>query len=505
MILGDALRLKLPRDAAEKLARNGKLARVQAKLLSEDHYTDSYFDTPRSSFYRAGTTFRVRTQGSTSTQTIRQLQPNGAEMVLKRQLPNASQVIDVSEDWDDQLALGRTSVLPSRRIFSANIARRVYRLSAAGCKLKLTLFEGEIRSAGPVFNYVAETVCDGVLELVKGDRQVFFDYALALVEAYDARLQTDTIANRGFALTSPSLKKSHAKARKVRLDPGMSVGTAFEAILQSSISHLLANQTAALRGDPNGIHQTRVAMRRLRAALRAFKRALPYEGRKAFNGELRWFQQRTGPARDWHVFADETLPRLKARHVSAEALTSLRKLAARDGQIQAREAAKLLQSRRHTRMLLRFGKWVASLFEDGRCPQFADPVLPFARKTLAKTHRDLLKELEQARPNVMEDMHHVRIRGKKARYACEFFAALFEGESVKTYLQLVETLQDRLGAANDARVAKHLIAELEHGKLSPATIDGIQLWSSERVARCLDQASPTLQALQSAQPFWKTS
>ena len=264
----------------------------------------------------------------------------------------------------------------------------------------------------------------------------------------------------------------------------------------------MSNQAAALRCDPKGIHQTRVAIRRLRAALRAFKAVLPYEGRKAFNGELRWFQQRTGPARDWHVFVDETLPRLKPRDVSAQEMAVLRKLAAQVGRARAEEASQLLQSKRYTRLLLRFGRWIAELYEDNRAEVLQDPVLAFARTTLRKTHRDLFKELERARPGVMEDMHKVRLRGKKARYAAEFFAALFEGDETQTYVETVEDLQDRLGAANDASVARLLVAELEYGKLDPATIDGIQSWSSRRVTRCLDQARPTLQLLQSADKFW---
>ncbi|NNF77005.1 MAG: CHAD domain-containing protein, partial [Rhizobiales bacterium] len=224
--------------------------------------------------------------------------------------------------------------------------------------------------------------------------------------------------------------------------------------------------------------------------------------RKAFNGELRWFQQRTGPTRDWHVFTDETLDRFKPSDVSAEELMILRKLSVQQGQMHGREAATLLQRRRYIRMLLRLGRWITELLEDKHAPGLWGPVLPFAGKALGSAHRDLLRQIERARPGSMEDMHKVRLCGKKVRYAGEFFSSLFGREDAQAYVQTVERLQDRLGAANDARVARGLVMELEHGKLKPETIYGIQAWSHRRVSRCLDQAQPVLQALQSAEAFW---
>lgn len=503
MIFGDALKLKLSPETAGRLVDKGKLAGVPVELEAKTSYTDAYFDTPRYSYYKSGTVFALRTEGWAATQTISQLGPGGMETLSSAQLSSQSQMLDLGEGWRGHLGLKPNAPPPTRRIFSSDLEEYRFILRTESCKIRLTLVTGEIRVSGPVFKYVAETVCDAALELISGSEQGLLDYALKLVETQGAQLQTDTIAERGFALTSTALQKSHAKAVKVQLDPSHTVGTGLRAILRSTITHLLSNQTAALRHDVNGVHQTRVAIRRLRAALRAFKAVLPYEGRKAFNGELRWFQQRTGPARDWHVFIDETLPRLKAKYVDPEEMPVLRKLAVQEGRMHAQEAAELLQSRRYARLLLRFGRWVAELFEDDRARHLRKPITPFARKTLAKTHRDLLKELKAARPGHMEDMHKVRIRGKKARYAGEFFAALFESDESRQYLNIVENLQERLGGANDARVARALVTELKHGILLPQTITGVQAWSSRRVARCLDQARPTLRALQTAAPFWK--
>ncbi len=503
MIFSEALKLTVSPQTAENLSRGGTWAGLAAELTSDRKITDAYFDTPRYSFFKTGITFCLRKEGWGHTQVVRQVHADATQTAWTTELSPHSQTLVLSDVWAQHLGLKPNTAPPSRRVFSADFRQRSFEMACKKSAFALTVRIGEIRVAGPVFKYVAEPICEVELMPVKGSERALFDFALKLAEAGDARFQPDTVVSRGFALTSRSLQKPHHKARKVKLEAHITVGQALEAILQSTVAHLLSNQTAALRGDPNGVHQTRVAMRRLRAALRAFKAVLPYEGRKAFNGELRWFQQRTGPARDWHVFVDETLPRLNPSDVSPEEMTVLRKLAAQEGKMHAREAAELLQSRRYTRLLLRFGRWSAELFEAKNHKALKGPVVPFARKTLAKTHRDLLKQIDKARPGSIEDMHKVRIRGKKARYAGEFFAALFEGEAAQTYISTVETLQDRLGAANDARVARALVSELEHGRLQPESVDGLRAWSSRRALRCVDQARPTLRALHSVERFWK--
>ena len=503
MIFSGALRLRVSQETAERLVKADRLAGLSAKLLSRRRMSDAYFDTVRYSFFKLGTTVRIRREGRMQTQTVRRLQPDANETACTTGLSGQSQVPVLGERWAAEHGLRRNASPPNRRIFTADLRQCHFAVANKKSTFKLTTIVGDIHLANPVFKYVAEPVREVELVPVKGSERALFEFALELVESDRASIQPDTIASRGFALASRALQKKHAKAQKVKLDPSMSVGAAFEAIIQSTIGHLLDNQTAALRGDPNGVHQTRVAMRRLRAALRAFKAALPYEGRKAFNGELRWFQQRTGPARDWHVFEDETLARLKPDDVDEAEMKVLRKLAARQGQIHAHEAAQLLQSRRYTRLLLRFARWVAELYETKGDGRLHGPIVPFARKTLAKAHRELLKEIEQVRPGSIEDIHKVRIRGKKVRYAGEFFAALFDEDRAKSYISTVEALQDRLGAANDARVARGLVGELEHGKLTPATIHGLQSWSSRRVSRCVEQARPTLRALRSIDRFWK--
>ena len=77
--------------------------------------------------------------------------------------------------------------------------------------------------------------------------------------------------------------------------------------IDAALVHLLANVGPAERADVEGVHQVRVAVRRLRAALALFKPHLPPVTLGRFNDELRRLGGIFGRARDWDVFVCETL------------------------------------------------------------------------------------------------------------------------------------------------------------------------------------------------------
>ena len=88
----------------------------------------------------------------------------------------------------------------------------------------------------------------------------------------------------------------------------MSAGEAFKVICFTCLNHLQANQPGVVRGeDPEYLHQARVALRRLQSGLDAFKRIAASEALDSHARALRQFTRALGPARDWDVFAGQTL------------------------------------------------------------------------------------------------------------------------------------------------------------------------------------------------------
>ena len=107
-----------------------------------------------------------------------------------------------------------------------------------------------------------------------------------------------------------------------------------------------------------------------------------------------------------------------------------------------------------------------------------------------------------ARDGDDEARHHLRIAGKKLRYAAEGLACLYGARRVAAYLARLKALQDALGALNDLAAAEPLIAAL---KLSPqaafAAGELVGLKAAAR-ARLLSQATKALGRLEDATPFW---
>src|SRR5258708_29985528 len=88
----------------------------------------------------------------------------------------------------------------------------------------------------------------------------------------------------------------------------MSVEAAVERIGRRCLTHLLRKEQAALAGEPEGVHQMRVAIRRLRSALLALKRPLQEKHYGWVSEELRWIGHALAPVRNLDIFATSLLP-----------------------------------------------------------------------------------------------------------------------------------------------------------------------------------------------------
>ena len=105
------------------------------------------------------------------------------------------------------------------------------------------------------------------------------------------------------AMRSSRAEKADAiKAAPVRLAPDADVQSAFRIIARACLHQLVANQSVMLAGDAEGLHQMRVALRRLRAAISLFSDMLADPQTDALKGEFKWITAELGPAREFEVF-----------------------------------------------------------------------------------------------------------------------------------------------------------------------------------------------------------
>jgi CHAD domain-containing protein len=172
-------------------------------------------------------------------------------------------------------------------------------------------------------------------------------------------------------------------------------------------------------------------MRRLRAALRAYRRILPRRKSERVARHLRRLSPVLGNARDWDVLIARTAPdarmRARARAAREAAIATL----AADEFIGLLDAARGLEAR-----------------------QSDQPLKAFASASLERAHRKLMKAAAGIDWSDARRRHAVRIRVKRLRYACEFFAPAFSAS--EPYIGALRALQEALGQLNDISVGRRL-------------------------------------------------
>lgn len=242
------------------------------------------------------------------------------------------------------------------------------------------------------------------------------------------------------------------------------VNEAFAAILWHNVEALLAWQKAAKSWeDIEGVHQVRVALRRMRSALAIFRSAIPRRYTERWSQEMRQLASALGPARDLDVFISEGLEPLMAQ-LPLPGAKPLLGLAEQHRAAAYDAVRRMLDSLEYRRFKKDFRAWLkaegwrsAELSEPQRRGLDADAV-GFARRTLNKHLRKVLKTGRDADQDSPDELHQLRIQCKKLRYAVEFFLPLFEG--TEEFLAHMKKLQDLLGILHDVAVMPVLIDSL---------------------------------------------
>ncbi len=217
---------------------------------------------------------------------------------------------------------------------------------------------------------------------------------------------------------------------------------------------LTANIEGLLRYDnPEYVHQARVALRRVRSAIRLFDRE-QNDVPRSLADDLRWFARALGDARDWDVLADETLPSLTDA-IGGDAVKRLvAKADAKRNQARAniRNAAR---STRYAALVLHGERWCMTAAPAGAA-SLADAAAPEARRASKKLLRSARFFAALSAPR----RHQVRILAKRLRYALDLFAVALPKQATARYIEALAELQDMLGQLNDASVAKAVLPQL---------------------------------------------
>lgn len=224
------------------------------------------------------------------------------------------------------------------------------------------------------------------------------------------------------------------------------------AAMQRQVDAIQAHEAGARAGrDPEDVHQMRVAVRRLRAILRATRSLFDPKWVDRLRRELKWLGTALGGVRDLdvlHAYLRSQLEALPAPERREAQQYLLRRLDA--DRVRAMAALRAaLASPRYSRLLARLK--VALRHPPVR--RSAVSLLGIAATEFKKL-RKAVKALSK-RPRA-DELHAVRIKGKRARYAAEVVQSII-GRRADQFIDEAKKLQDILGEHQDSVVAEEYL------------------------------------------------
>ncbi len=471
---------------------------------------NTYYDTPELDLRQRGIALRLRRKGWAVWLMTVKGGDSGAGGLAQRsewEAPTRPGVFDFSIVTDEKLRKFLESHHSRlQAVFSTDFTRTAWVLKRAGAVVELALDRGKI-SALPVTGAaapVSEPLCEVELELIEGaSPDVLFDLAIEL--ATDLHLHPEILskAERGYMLADGALAQP-VKAFSSPVKKEMSPVEAFRSIALSCLAQLQRNEAGAIAGDkPEYVHQARVAIRRLRSALRLFSPVLSVPFVEIYSPRWRELAGHLGSARDWDVFLTETLAPLEEAFPGDADLVVLRARGeAAKAKAQA-SAGTALTRQAYSQLLLAFS---AALFRveaptiDGQVKSSNLRLRKFARRGLHKRVAMIERLVHEHGKMNAERRHDLRIAFKKLRYALEFFAPILPHQRLMAYQSSLSTIQDLLGTLNDQVTASRLIKEI-HPKTEPDSLT--RGWIAGRTQLLIISLNSELRTFMSSRKPWR--
>ncbi|PVB61184.1 CYTH and CHAD domain-containing protein [Labrenzia sp. 011] len=461
------LKLELDPMAQDALKRAGSIEGFTAGRAVTRTLQSIYFDTPDQALRKAKISLRVRKTGRSWVQTVKigTGVMAGLSTAVEAEHPVSGRALDFSviEDPDVRKKLadtiGDASLGECFETVMKRTTRQLTRESDGAC-IELALDSGNILAGSG-----SQPLTELEMELKSGPGQALFEAAKALLGDIPFRFSPFSKAERGyrFAEGLAAAETTACFAAPVDLPSGIGTELAFRDILRSCLTQIAENRLVVLASnDPEGPHQLRIGLRRLRSAFRLFKPVLNPATLRPLDAMARGIAAKAGALRDLDVLIDEIVSPLAARapeSLSFDAL--LEHLKATRGQDTRRVLQNHLKSAEVNGFLLDL-----AAYTEGRgwldpenfdqTAQLAQPVGDFADKALARQWKKVLKYGKRLEKLSVAERHEMRKAMKKMRYGIEFFGCLYPRDKVRPFLKRMKKLQDIFGYLNDVAMAEKL-------------------------------------------------
>lgn len=463
-----------------------------------------YFDTPALDLRKARMAVRSRRVGKSTWLTVKTagtsvggLSRRGEwEARAPRGRPDFAAIVD-----DPALAERLRALAPALQpAFRTDFLRRRTVLTHRGARIEIALDEGQISAGHPLRT---EPILELELELFDGPVDALLDLAHTLALGPGGGRETAlrlwpvqaSKAERGYALQAGTAPQP-ARAAAPALERHGGLVQAWRQTLLATLTHLQANEAvirwAAAHGqlpDPEAIHQARVALRRLRSALRLFAPLLPRRFVRHWLAVWGRLARALGPAREADVRLDWLLPAMAGLGLPHDAQVPLLAHARAQRVAAHAQAADAFREAAYGLNLLAFLRAVLAM------PDRPGEALPdWANQRLGRLHARLQMAAAQALREGPEGRHRLRLAVKRQRYAMEFLADVLPSRRGERSLAALARAQALLGDLNDLDGARLWLAALPPG-LAPAAVPALRAWVDGELARRLQELPDVEQLL----------
>jgi triphosphatase len=460
--VSDEVELKFDVEPAS-VARVRAAPALAAAVARSEASESLYYDTPDGALRRAGISLRVRRAGGRNVQTAKRKRGEATGLFVRdeweAELPRFALDLDAFRQGAVRRLLGKVDRDALKPLVRTRFTRTAWQIDHKGSRIEVVLDEGRVSARGR-----SAILCEIELELKAGKASALFDLAEELGRAAPLRLGAMSKNERGYALAERRLGRA-AKAEPIRLDAQASEAQAFRATAFACLRQYRLNEIALLESaDPEALHQARVALRRLRSAMTLFRPTARGKDYQHLREELRWFAGQFGEARNCDILTAKDAPAPFDDDAELRAKVGEE----RDRAYKRLDAA--LRSDRARALMLRLALWLELGGWRGK-PKAAGAATELAARQMERQWRKIRRRGGALGTLDAEAEHQLRSDVKKLRYAAEFLAGLFPTQPKAgrraRFIAALKELQERLGIANDARLAETVAARLAPGRALP--------------------------------------